>query len=76
MIEQVLARWSPAWMELPGVVGTGIGACEEGPCIDIFVEGDGTALEDRIPAAVEGCPVRLVAVGQVRARSEDPGESH
>ena len=72
MIEQVLARWSPAWLDLPGVVGTGIGVCEEGPCIDIFVEGDGAALEDRIPAAVEGCPVRLVAVGQERSRPESP----
>lgn len=76
MIEQVLARWSPAWKGLPGVVGTGIGVCEEGPCIDIFVEGDGAALEDRIPAAVEGCPVRIVAVGKGRDRKRNPGESH
>ena len=59
-------------MDLAGVVGTGIGVCEEGPCIDIFVEGDGAALEDRIPAAVEGCPVRLVAVGKDRTRPESP----
>jgi hypothetical protein len=62
-------------MGLPGVVGTGIGACEEGPCIDIFVEGDGAALEDRIPAAVEGCPVRLVAVGKARDRRGGADES-
>jgi hypothetical protein len=36
-IQEVQEAHTPAWMSIPGVVGTGIGQCDGEPCIKVFV---------------------------------------
>lgn len=74
-IEEVQEAYTPAWMDLPGVVGTGIGLCDDQPCIKVFAAGSAESLRDRIPREVEGYRVELEATGPFEARDilEPPG---
>jgi hypothetical protein len=67
-IEVVLAAHTDAWMRIPGVVGTGIGACEGAPCIRVFVAGPFAEAETRVPTRIEGHRVELVVSGEFRPR--------
>lgn len=67
-IEEAQEAHTDEWMALPGVVGTGIGRCDDDPCIKVFVTERTAALEDRIPDEVEGYPVRLEVTGPFRPR--------
>jgi len=75
-IEEVQEAYTPGWMELDGVVGTGIGLCEteEGadlpgePCIRVFLSEPSPEAEDAIPDEVEGYRVELVVTGPFRPR--------
>lgn len=72
-IEAVLAEHTPAWLEVPGVVGTGQGLCEGVPCIVIYASEITPEIEARIPATVEGLPVRLEVTGRIEPLA--PGDS-
>ena len=65
-IEDVLRDHTPALMRIPGVVGTAQG--EEGgqPCIIVFVARRSEALGKSIPRELEGHPVRIDEVGEIR----------
>jgi len=67
-IEEVQERHTPAWMELPRVVGTGIGLCDEEPCIRVFLSAASPEAEKAIPKKVEGYPVEVVVTGIFRPR--------
>jgi len=67
-IEEVQEAFTPEWMDLPGVVGTGIGLCEGQPCIKVFVTGPLQELEERIPNEVGGHRVVLEQTGRFQAR--------
>jgi hypothetical protein len=67
-IDEVQEAYTPAWMGLPGVVGTGIGLCDEQPCIKVFVAGPAAALRERIPQEVDGYRVELEGTGPFEAR--------
>lgn len=67
-IEQVLARETDGWMALPGVVGTGIGLCEDVPCIKVFASGTVDDLKAVIPEKVDGYSVVIEPSGPFRAR--------
>jgi hypothetical protein len=67
-IEEVQEAFTPEWMDLPGVVGTGIGLCEGQPCIKVFVAGPIRQLADRIPNEVDGYRVVLEETGRFQAR--------
>jgi len=67
-IEEVQERHTPAWMELPRVVGTGIGLCDEEPCIRVFVSAASPEAEKAIPEKVEGYRVEVVVTGIFRPR--------
>ncbi len=72
-IEEVLAERTPEWMEVPGVVGTGIGLCEGEPCIVVYVSERTPEVGERIPAEVEGYRVRIEETGPIRALDPDEG---
>jgi len=72
-IEEIQDAFTPEWMALPGVVGTGIGLCDGRPCIKVFVAGPAGSLEGRIPSAVEGYAVELERTDRFQAR--DTGSS-
>jgi hypothetical protein len=71
--EDVLARHSDRLMAIPGVVGTALGMCQNRPGIKVYVVGETPALLAAIPETLEGVPVCLQAVGEVRAFPEDGG---
>ncbi len=66
-IEEVLEAHTDELMAVPGVVGTAIGDCAGRPCIKVFVTERTTALEKRIPSALEGHKVELETTGEFRA---------
>ena len=64
-IEDVLASYSEALMDTPGVVGTGIGLCDETPCIKVFLENGRAETLERIPRLIEGYKVDAVVTGEI-----------
>lgn len=66
-IEAVLKKHTGALMSLEGVVGTGQGLCEGRDCIKVFVRQRTPELEQRIPSVIEGYPVAIEEIGEVRA---------
>ena len=68
-IEEVQERYTPEWMALADVVGTGIGSCEGEPCIRVFLARPSPEAEESIPPEVEGYRVELEVTGEFRPRS-------
>ena len=66
-IEQVQEAHTKEWMTIPGVEGTGIGLCEDKPCIIVFSSRTAEELKDKIPSSVEGYPVTIRKSGTFRA---------
>jgi hypothetical protein len=67
-IEEVQEAHTPAWLEIEGVVGSGIGECEGEPCIRVFLTGPSPRAEEVIPERVEGYRVELHVTGPFRPR--------
>lgn len=67
-IEQALAEHTDVWMEIDGVEGTGIGLCDEEPCIKIFVSRPPEEFGAVLPDSVEGHAVRLEPTGRFEPR--------
>ena len=67
-IEDALTERTDAWMEIDGVEGTGIGLCEDVPCIKIFVSRPVEEFEDMLPESIHGHPVRLEPTGRFEAQ--------
>ena len=65
-IEEVLKKHTASWMEIPGVVGTGLGSCKEAPCIKVFTSGISPGSRKQIPDRVEGYPVVVEETGTFR----------
>jgi hypothetical protein len=66
-IEDVLASYSDVLMNMPGVVGAGIGLCDDSPCIKVFLENGRAETLENIPRMIEGYRVDPVVTGEVRA---------
>jgi hypothetical protein len=71
-IEEVLQAHTAHLMSIEGVVGTGLGAVEGEPCILVLVSEETPALKAAIPASIEGYPVRIQEVGDVKPLEEKP----
>ena len=69
-IAEVLAARTPGLMALPGVVGTAEGARRGAPVILVMVERRTPELAARIPATLDGWPVRIEVTGRFRAMPE------
>ncbi len=67
-IEQVLAAHTDSLMAVPGVAGTAIGLCDGAPCIRVFLADSSAETRRRIPAQLEGYPVRAEVTGPIRPR--------
>ncbi len=70
-IQEVQEAHTPAWMSIPGVVGTGIGQCDGEPCIKVFVAQRTTEVDRQIPDQIEGYPVSVEVTGPFRALDPD-----
>jgi hypothetical protein len=57
-------EWTPRWMKLPGVVGTGVGVGEDGaPCLRVFLAAPVSREKLSIPERVGGVAVEIVVTG-------------
>ena len=73
----VKTRHEAALMEVPGVSGVGLSQDEAGrPVIEVYVETRTPALERRLPALLEGVPVRIGETGGFEARGETQRRTH
>jgi hypothetical protein len=66
-IQQVQEEHTDRWMTIPGVVGTAIGQRDDKPCILILTASNTERVRQKIPSTVEGYPVVVQYVGEVRA---------
>jgi hypothetical protein len=62
-ISEVLKSHTAELMSIPGVVGTGEG---EGPAILVLVSRRTPEVDSRVPKRLEGYPVLVRVVGEVR----------
>ena len=67
-IEAVLAERTEQWMSIAGVTGTGIGLCDDQPCLVVFINRDTEELRERIPERVEGYVVDFRVTGEFTAQ--------
>jgi len=70
-IDEVLAAHNDSLLSLPGVVGTAIGISEGVPCIRVFLADPSGIAVGRIPAQLEGFPVRAEVTGPFHPRRGD-----
>jgi hypothetical protein len=52
-------------LDLPGVVGVGVGECDGEPCLKVFVEQRTPELDDQIPEQLEGFKVDIEVTGPI-----------
>jgi len=57
-------------MAIPGVVGTALGQQDRRPCILVLTASNTEQVRRKIPTSVEGYPVVVQYVGEVRALDE------
>jgi len=65
-IKEVYERHTKELMSVDGVVGTAIGAQEDGtPCILVFVTEFSEEIKSRIPSSIDGYPVAIQVSGKI-----------
>jgi hypothetical protein len=69
-IEQVQQEHTDEWMAIPGVVGTAIGRRNGRPCILVLAASDTEQVRQRIPSTVNGYPLFVQYMGEIRALDE------
>lgn len=68
-IQEVKVRHESRILALPGVVSVGVGRNPDGrSCIVIGFSGPHPQTEEKIPARLEGYPVRIEIIGPLEAR--------
>jgi hypothetical protein len=68
-IKDVKTRYEAQLLQIPGVVSVGIGRDESGrPAIIIGLEGPNPETESKLPASLEGYPVRARIIGKIEAQ--------
>lgn len=67
-IQEVKDAHTERWMRLPGVVGVGIGRCEDEACIRVLLSRPSPEAEQEIPDRVDGYRVELEVTGPFRPR--------
>lgn len=65
--EMALERHQDRLMSIPGVVGVGIGGSEDSPMIVVMVRKGGNDIRKKIPARIEGHPVKVEVTGEIKA---------
>jgi len=65
-VSQVLKSHTAELMAIPGVVGTGEGASGGAPAILVLVSRRTPEIDSRVPKRLEGYPVQIRVVGDVR----------
>ncbi len=69
-IDRVLDAHRARLLSLPGVVGVARAQSQGRPCIQVYVSDRSPDLVDRVPATLEGYPVRIQESGEFQALDE------
>lgn len=68
LIEDVKSRYGDQLLSKEGVVGIGIGeTATKEPCIKVYVKERSPKVEEVIPKELEGYPVEIEEIGEVKA---------
>ncbi|MEW6117038.1 MAG: hypothetical protein AB1553_09080 [Nitrospirota bacterium] len=67
-IQEVFQAHSGELMALPGVIGTAVGHDKDKPCIKVFTRKSTAALEKKMPSELEGYPVVLEVIAEIKTR--------
>lgn len=65
-LSEVVQKYTLAWMQIEGVIGTGEGEKNGKPCIHILVQKKTLSLMNTLPTNVDGYQVVLKEVGPSR----------
>ncbi len=65
--EDVLEKHQNRLMDIAGVEGIGIGGTADAPVILVMVRDGGAEVRQRIPAQLDGYPVKVEVVGEITA---------
>jgi hypothetical protein len=66
-VQAIKRRHSAELLDQPGVSGVGVEKDGDGEFVlTIYVDADDPAAAQRVPARIEGCPVRVVRGGPFR----------
>lgn len=66
-IEQVKEQYESDLLSINGVVGVGIGKCEDQPCIKVYLENESPNLKKQIPKQLDGFKVDTQVTGAIQA---------
>ncbi|AEA47435.1 hypothetical protein [Archaeoglobus veneficus] len=67
-IDDIRSKYEEELLSIEGVVGVGIGeAADKKPCIKVYVVKIDEKLKKTIPSELEGFPVELEEVGEIKA---------
>ncbi len=68
-IQEVKKQHEARFLDMPGVVSVGIGLAPDGnEAIIVGLDGPNPETEAKIPATLEGFPVRVQTIGSIRAQ--------
>ena len=68
LADEVMQRHEAELMSIQGIVGVGIGQCDDQSCIKVLVERETPELAEAVPTDLEGIPVELEEIGSVYAQ--------
>ncbi|MGQ9611169.1 MAG: hypothetical protein ACUVWN_17860 [bacterium] len=68
-IEEVIEKYTDELMSISGVVGIGQGIKDNKPCVMVLIIKDTPELKKKIPKTLDGYPVVIEVVGEIRALS-------
>lgn len=72
-VADVLRAHTVELMKIPGVVGTGEGEIRGEPAVVVLVSRRTAEVDARVPHRLEGYPVQVKVVGDVRAKGHGEG---
>lgn len=56
------------WMDMEEVVSVGVGIVGDKPGIIILVKGNALSVSEKIPAEIDGIPIKITESGEIRAQ--------
>lgn len=66
-IELVRQQYESELMAVEGVVGVGIGECQQEPCIEVYLTKNASKTRQTIPSRLDGFTVKTKVIGRIEA---------
>ena len=72
-LDAVIADHADELLAMPDVVGVGAGSVDGRPVIEVLVETDPDAIQDRLPSELAGYPLHVARTGRISRLEAEPG---